>query len=212
MMIAFINHIVKTDLERLVSRSSLNYPCKGLHVFQLNEFPERAITLYVCEPDNDMFLNHPDNPVEKMTVAFHSHTTDITIHCVEGTILNRVVQESNEGFECTKFLYELMPSGANVFTNQGTVKFTESCQTIGAGQFVFMTGQQIHTVACNYGELAAWIVYDGKCNPDYKSYLYGVTNPVDKGYLNPIQRPDKSKVISILKSAKIISNEYDYHI
>lgn len=204
-----IRHLVHTNMDEILSRSLLHCHCKGLHSIMLLESPGKTIRLYVHEPTGDMRLNFPhevDSGGSSMSISFHPHHCDLTLHCVKGKFMNWEVKPSTWGRIYKKYKYHSK-------INEGELQFEplgDQClinvsrNFYHPGQSVFLPAGSIHTVACFPGELSAWLVYEGKEDPDYQSLCWSNADLNQQDFSGLYVKPTHDEIISLLKQTELL--------
>lgn len=213
-MQALIKHLLHNNLDEIVAKSILNCHCKGLHSIMLLEAPEKTIRLYIAVPGNEMDKNFNTDtyykgeplPSSDMSLSFHPHHCNLTLHCIIGELFNWSIKEDINGFLINKFYY-------NSFITQGEIGFkhigesfmvTNSMKWVTAGNYISMPANEIHTVACHNDRLTAWFVYEGKEDSGYKPYSYSVSDLTKQNYSNLYQKPSKEQVLTLLSDCGLI--------
>lgn len=198
-----VKHLWENNRDEIVSKSLLNCHCKGVHSIMLSECPEKTIRLYIAVVGNELYKNLPDNVKDgyEMSVGFHSHHCNITIHCIKGQLLNWLVAPCESGFELTKYKYHSkIKEGELSFENLGyEVLNTISEIRMVAGKSMHMKASDIHSVACLSNEVSAWFVYEGKEAKEYNSFCWSNADMKNQNFEGLYQKPTESEIKNLLE-------------
>jgi hypothetical protein len=203
-----IKHLLQNNLEEILSRSLLNCHVKGLHSIMLSESPAKTIRLYVATPDHELYRNHYSEMDSVMSLAFHAHHCNLTLHCIKGILFNwEVVEDDNGSIELQKYIYHSkITEGDLSFEKIGTGKLRTTCHRyVNEGEAVFMKADQIHTVACEKNKLCAWLVYEGKEDKSYKPYCWTHSNVNNIDYSQLYQKPTEKQIMKLLKQIGLLN-------
>lgn len=142
-----VEHLWRSNKEEITEKSILNCHCAGVHSIMLIEKPEQTIRLYVADWPNDLWKNY--NSHTPMSVAFHAHHCDITIHVIKGQLRNKIMEEDEYGIPLKRFLYHSKIKESEIkFEEVGSVRLaTATFYDLNPGQSIFMPADTIHTVA-----------------------------------------------------------------
>lgn len=204
----FIKHLLTEHPEQITKDSLLHCHTKGLHsVMFLNE-PERRLRMFVSTPESGMWQNFPsvfeDNA--PLSIAFHPHHCNLTLSVVKGSILNWTTKVSEgEGMTLEKFFFDSKLIGHGTgFMHLGTETLESVSQKmLYSGQYEYMTADQIHTVAVPRGQYAAWLVYEGREDPNYVPYSWSNTDLQKLTFDGLYEKPDMSDINELLRIAGI---------
>lgn len=206
-MKALVKHLIENHLAEIVDKSLLNCHAIGLHSIMLLDTPEKRIRLFVCDEDNTLYRNLPEHQDKHpMSIAFHPHHSNVTLHCVHGEVLNWVMAEKITGRNLIKYSYQSQitsEEGKMAFVRTGQVRLkTQKLHWMSAGDSINMGAKEIHTIGCHEGEIAAWFVFEGKEDVTYDPVCYTNAEIVpDSGlYL----KPTKNEVLGLLALAGVI--------
>lgn len=201
-----VSHLWKSNKDEIISRSLLDCHCIGLHSIMLLECPEKTIRLYVATPDHQMWRNTMQGYKEGLSVGFHPHHCDITLHGILGDVINWSAQENESaGFklDVSRYIYQSkITHGELKFQTLSpkTELYTTDYECIKPWQSVFMRANRIHTIGLAKGKSAAWMVYEGKEDKEYVPYLWSNTNP-NEGTEKLYRQPTESDIINLLSIA-----------
>lgn len=219
-MNVLVRHLVANNLDEIVSKSILNCHCRGVHSIMLLDAPEKRIRLYVAKGENEMYRNmyhlvtsgriisrlHPRND---MSVGFHAHHCNITLYCIKGELHNWIVKEvpiECKGFDIVKWAYQsYITKGEMVFKKIGDSRLeTVEYKIVKQGGEIVLDAKQIHTVACHPFEVTAWLVFEGKEDPDYESYIWTTSNLNNMNTDGMYIKPTKTQVLELLKLCELL--------
>lgn len=174
-----IKHLWENNKQEIVSKSLLNCHCFGVHSIMLLESPGKTIRLYVSMHDNGLWKNFPrEVNTQYMSVGFHPHHCNLTLHCIKGVLLNWVVEESGDPsslrYAFTKYKYKSQISDGEMAFEPLGMSYLKTVQErhIFQGESVSMNASEIHTVACYSNVLSAWLVYEGTEDPNYQPFCW----------------------------------------
>ena len=203
-----IRHLWENNHDEILNKSLLDCHCKGLHSIMLLESPGKTIRLYIAEENHEMYKNFPQyvRSGNGMTIGFHPHHCDLTLHCIVGSFLNWRVAEAKFGMEIDKYEYHsAIKEGETNFVKLGTTHvYTASETTAPSGTSIFLPANYIHTVACPEGMFCAWLVYEGKEDPNYKSYCYSNADMSKENFNGLYNKPTEEQIELLLKRCNLL--------
>lgn len=205
-----IQHLIQNNMDEIVSKSLLNCHLIGLHSIMLLESPQKTIRLYFADYNHDMWKNYDGYPKTNMSLAFHPHHCNLTLHCILGRIWQWRIKEeiALEGCEqyIDKYIYKSQINtgkGGFELSSKTQIK-TVSTKWVYKDDFDMMNAREIHTVAVENGQLAAWLVYEGMEDEGYNSVAYSWRDLSNFNTDGLYQKPTKEDVISILQRIGLI--------
>jgi hypothetical protein len=184
-----IKHLLRENQAEILTRSLKNCHCKGLHSIMLSESPGKTVRLYVTEYDHEMYRNFPFEYQDGLSIGFHPHSHNLTLYPVKGSILNWVAREVPKDAQPDedRIVIELDKFNYKSKIKEGEMSFdliekNVKLETLGAfiynkGMSAYMSADEIHTVGVAEKSITAWLVFEGRTNPDHKSVCYTNTNP-----------------------------------
>lgn len=200
-MKALIQHFLRSNITEVLSKSLMNCHVKGLHSIMLAEMPGKTIRLYVTSKDHELWKNMRDD----QSVAYHPHHCDLTLHCVFGSLANITVRVGGEAgqygnFLSNKYLYHsAITEGKMGFEHLGMDILSQAkSQVIGLNEHIFMRAHEVHTVFCVKDTVNAWLVYEGKEDPNYKAYCWtsaDLTNASSEGLYQKLTAQDLDRLM-----------------
>ncbi len=200
-----VKHLWDNHSKEIVSKSLLNCQTQGLHSIMLLESPEKTIRLYVTDKEHNLYYNFPNRCQYGMSVGFHPHHCNLTLLAHKGSILNWEVAVAKVGLPVTKYAYKSQISDNEMsFSPIQVVRMHSKSQDwIAEGHSISMKANAIHTVAVQEGHIAAWFVFEGKEDLDYKPYCYTNSDPNQQTQGLYI-KPTKNNIELILKNLDLI--------
>ncbi len=201
-----IKHLIENNSKEILKKSFLNCHVKGLHSIMLLECPGKTIRLFIAEKDHELYKN--DTGLRKpMSLGFHPHHCDLTLHCVKGEFTNIEVQESEIPLENSmpidKYLYQSQILKEKIgfqLVKKTWVQYYAMMPVAADYQnFYFMKANTLHTVAVQKNKFAAWLVYEGKKDKKYKPYCFSNVDLTKETYENFYQKPDMKTIKGLLK-------------
>lgn len=203
-----IKHLWNNNREEIISKSLLNCHVEGVHSIMLSECPGKTIRLYVAQIGNKLNDNFPEKQgTTPMSVGFHPHHCNLTLHCIQGELLNWIITPRSYGpLRLTHFEYQSkITKGELLFKEIGEQDFIgTSAYTLKPGGVAQMKASDIHTVACSSEYLSAWLVYEGKEDPDYKSYCWSNCDPNLIDTSNLYQPCHELEIIGLLEQCNLM--------
>lgn len=206
-----IKHLINNNLDEIVEKSILDCHSKGLHSIMLLDSPGKTIRLYISTPDSDMYRNLPENiGFKNISLGFHAHHCNLTLYCVKGSFTNWQVEKSsdpNSSLLLDKYLYSSKITNDELkFTLEAKSQFlnTESIRTVKEGGCISLKASDIHTVGCRGGDYNAWLVFEGKEDPDYKPFLWTDNDPNRKDHTGLYNKPSRAGILFLLQIINLI--------
>jgi hypothetical protein len=203
-----VKHLVENNLNEIVSKSILNCHCEGLHSIMLLDSKGKTIRLYISLPKNKLYRNFPKNfNKTKMSIAFHPHHCNLTIHCIMGKIFNWNVKESRTGLSVNKYKYSSQITEGRLAFEKISSTFVETINQlwIKEGQSLNLNAKTIHTIACESDKLNAWLVYEGNEDNHYDSFCLSNDEGLNlKKATKLYKKPTSDEVIYLLKLVHLI--------
>lgn len=163
-----IKHLLANNYDEIKEKSIFNCHSVGLHSIMLLESPGKTIRLYIADSNHVLYRNFPENlGQERLSLSFHAHHCNLTLHCVYGKLLNWHVKGTAEqfGFQIDKYNYKSKIKDGELSFHK--VDSRENLETVNyiflnEGDSLQMSASDIHTVAVDKGRVSAWLVYEGK--------------------------------------------------
>lgn len=205
-----INHLLQTNIDEIISKSLINCHAEGLHSILFIDTPDKRVRLFFADHKHELWRNDPENIISQpMSIAFHPHHCDITMHVIDGKVSNWCVCENPNknapGLMFGKFLYH------SAIINNDDVHFEQVDETkllnVGIRNMYksdtkFMPATSMHTVYVPRFSRAAWFIYEGKEDPNYKPYCYSNCNPnmtISNELYKPATEFDVRTIVDYLK-------------
>lgn len=189
-----VKHLWRENPEQIAVQSIKNCHIEGLHSIMFIDTPGKRIRLFVTDDHHTMWKNDPTS-TKSMTIGFHTHHCNISLLVVKGLIKNWVVKESNMG----KLQLHAYKYNSQIIMGEiGFVKlpYTKMFKTVsnnilqvGATVSAFMEADDIHTVAAQNGESAAWFVFEGLEDSEYKPITYSNDPELHKSNYDSLYLP-----------------------
>lgn len=215
-MTNLIKHYLLHNLEEVLAKSLMNCHCIGLHSIMLSDVPGRRIRLFIADDNHEMWKNHFTGDDDTMSIGFHAHHCDLTLDVIYGEIINWVItevspEEAKRPEHCRWFdpgILSIYRYKSAISTGEMSIEDTDlasifegkSYKQISYPGAAFMKANEIHTVYVEADKVAAWMVYEGKEDPDYLPYIYSISKPevLPSGYLY-YQPMSYSMLINLLR-------------
>lgn len=207
-----VKHLLENNFDEILSKSLLNCHCVGLHSIMLLESPGKTIRLFIAEPGNLMYTNYADSNLESredMSICFHAHHCDVTLHCIKGIFLNWIIEESEakDAFWLRKFVYNSkITKGEIKFGEVGRTKVrTKKVTNVYSGETIYMKANELHTVACSKTLYTAWLVYEGSEDKNYKSLCYSKADLNSQNFNMLYHKPSKEQIHALIEKSGILN-------
>lgn len=191
-MKTLIRHLWRNNRDEIVARSCRNCHCRGLNSIMLIDKPGARVRIFFATENHELDQNGLLTMGKHgLSVAFHPHHCNVTLHCIMGMFMNwRVAPYNNEEehLTLTKFRYASKLAGASRASFQ-KLEEAKLCfcvsQWLRPGESEAMKATDLHTVNVETGQRAAWFVYEGQENPDYQPICYSnaALDEMDFGHL-----------------------------
>lgn len=205
-MKTLVKHLVDENMKEILEKSYRDCHCTGLHSIMLLESPGKTIRLYITDTNHEMWKNHLDvYEREKLSVAFHDHHCNLTLHCIKGSLTNWSIWHKKTGniIALKPYTYQsaIIKGQGKIFPikDPSTCLFNHGVlNTLKPGMSLPLHATDIHTVYIKRRQEAAWLVYEGEENRHYSSILYTNNDPANM--INPkhYQRFNSAKEIKLL--------------
>ncbi len=176
----------------------------------LLESPGQTIRLYYAQYGHELYKNSPLFYTNGMSVGFHPHHCSLTLYCVKGALYNWNVtlatEQDPDAFRLRYYQYQsAISNGGPGFTSLGSAWVKEETTTrLKPGESIRLKAKTIHTVYCDPFSSTAWLVYEGKEDPDYSPDLYTTSHlktPAESSDSCLYLKPDRNQVAGILRLA-----------
>lgn len=196
-MKTLIQHLWRTHQAEIIQKSIMHCHVRGLHSIMLLDSPEKLIRLFVADAGNEMYFNKRDNFTKMpMSIGFHPHHCDLTLYCIKGDFINWTVTDNIKENDITKFPAKKYLYTSKIKDENGGFKKIEDCflKTIKTTMIleqdsVFLPANTIHTISCEPNKVTAWLVFEGKEDPNYKPYCWSNTDLENINLSDLYQKP-----------------------
>lgn len=170
----YIKHLLRESRVEITQKSLRHCHSPNLHSIMLVDKPEQRLRLFVTDVTHILWQNYR-KPVVKLStplsIAFHPHHCNVTLHVLSGEITNwTVFPDFHQGeLHFNRYLYDSkITGGGSGFKRCGDLPLAHNDEvTYRAGESVYMKANEIHTVGVPRGKHAAWLVYEGREDPNY---------------------------------------------
>lgn len=176
MNLNLVNHFLKKNRDIVLKKSIINCHVEGVDSILFDDTPESRVRMFVANANHKLWTNDFFGS-EPMSAAFHAHHCDLVLEAVRGySFVNSTVSTCHPPTSFSKMF--------RGFDYESKI-IREECRFIAKGDFrlSFLSHQEvstsislkstdIHTVFVPRGVVSAWMVYEGKENPDYDSTCY----------------------------------------
>lgn len=181
-----MRHLYFSNLDEIIEKSYINCHCYGLHSVMLLESPGKTIRMFVAEEEHMMWKNLDiTNHENELSIAVHPHHCDITLLNVKGMVKNIAVKSfysdpNHPNFYMTRYQYNSqIKDGECRFVSDGRASFNhvEVTEISPRNPSISMKANELHTIFVPKGQFAAWLVFEGKEDPNYKSVCFSNSDP-----------------------------------
>ncbi|MBC7486067.1 MAG: hypothetical protein H7282_04890 [Cytophagaceae bacterium] len=162
----------------------------------LLDSPGKTIRLYVATPGNEMWKNSPNHSFsDDMSIGFHPHHCDLKIVVLHGALFHWLVTEV-PGNNIKRFKYDSkIKTGKIKFISDGTTSLTtDKAGFHKEGDVIHLAAASIHTVCCSVNQVTAWMVFEGKSDPNYKPVCYS-NHDLTKADFSELYQPMTKELI-----------------
>lgn len=148
-------------LDEIVRRSYKHCHVHGLYGLVLEDHGDRLTRMfYTAQTHRLLDTRRP------MPLAIHGHRNDLTLRLLLGEMTNRRYQFSSAGAELDRFKFTsaILNGKKNArFEHVGSsdLALLDEDYLRNRGDFVFMRGEELHTVWVPEGMESAWLVEEG---------------------------------------------------
>lgn len=162
-----------------------NCHVRGLHSIMLHNEPENRIRLFFTTRDHELWKNGMWS--EEMSLAYHPHHCDVRLVGVLGSVFNHKLKLLDMTADLRANMQELTVCkyhsaisggrGQLIDTGQKISKYSLSSSLINQHEHgLFLPAKELHSIYVGRYERVAWLVFEGKEDPDYHPVCY-TNNP-----------------------------------
>jgi len=196
-----IKHLVRENIDTIVDRSLLNCHATGLHSIMLIEKPEQTIRMFYTHDNHTLWKN---NTVSDFSLAIHSHHCNITLMQLFGRSFNIDATKVSKGFELDTYLYQSeILTGKQGFTKKDKINVEFGIREVNE-EGIALKADQLHTVYVPEGDKTAWIVVEGREDPNYDSLCYSNTDLTVPTLEQLYIKPSKEEILEHLAEMNLI--------
>lgn len=175
-MIDFLKWKILNDKEKILSKSLKHCHAKGVYSIYICE----GIRIFFTSKEHELHRNNCIgirtsigycNNLENLSVGFHNHHAHLKLQCLKGNLYN-IWGTDKKSFGMPSFGFTFdskINGGTGGFTKHdaGFVIGPNSYSKLEKDEALEIWSHEFHTIYVESGEEVAWIVYEGKENPDY---------------------------------------------
>lgn len=189
---------------------------KGLHSIALADTGNgRMMRMFISQPNGALAIKSFNHMQATMPVAIHNHRRDLTLQGIVGRMINVNLEiDKPHAFDCIEeYSYVspiLAPSGKGGFqwTGNSVGMSVESKIPITPSKSIFLPANVYHTVYCEPNIWSAWLVLEGKDNPNYTGLSYSNAKlPVDQPVWSNQRFNDIQEIKELLDEAFIYNQK-----
>ncbi len=206
MHLNIVKHFLKNNLDVILEKSLKNVHCYGMDSIVFDNTKGSITRMFIANENHEMWKNGDFTKTENLSIAIHPHHCDLTIVPIKGSFENiRFVTKKSilSPIKFNKFLYKSkIKDGQCHFKNLGEKNLYIKGRCWYNPIFLYnleLKAPDLHTVNVRKGELAAWAIYEGKEDKNYKSICYSNSdlNKFDSSRL--YKKMDKNYLYKVLK-------------
>jgi hypothetical protein len=198
-----IRHLWHNNREHVLRSSYMNCHARGLHSIMLLDDPGKRIRLFVTDRSHKCWKADE-------AIGYHAHHCAITIQAVHGWLENIVVGDADGPvqlqelgrYEYTSPIVSGLTSGQ--FKRVGTTLFKGRKTELLRNSSVEMRASEIHTVRVPRKEIAAWLVYEGREDPNYKPITWSRTDLEHFDWTGMYRRMRELEAVALLSSVGVL--------
>lgn len=172
MDVNLVKHFLATRPQDILRKSLKNCHVQGMDSIMFDDTPGARIRMFVAN-ENHLLWENDLSTGQSLSIAIHPHHCDVRFVCLKGVFCN-IFCEKKPGVVFEKYLYQSkILSGKSGFSKMGE-RCAMRCNfhAMGIGETYDMEADDLHTVLVQKGQTAAWMVYEGAENPNYKPVCY----------------------------------------
>lgn len=205
-----IKHLLTSNLKKIADQSLINCHAVGLHSIMLIDSPEQRVRLFVNPIGGTLWRNSNAAFKEgiKMSIGFHPHHSDITLYCIQGTLVNMNVRpDINGNIKVNQFRYNSEITNGKIgfeLIEEGCRLSMTTVTPLHAGHSRYLGAETYHTVFAKDSEQTAWFVFEGKANPSYQPITYSNADLVMANFSELYKPMPVKMVLDLLKSCNLL--------
>lgn len=187
MLASLLQHHLDRALRGVTYNAIAHCHAMGLHSIMLHDAPENRIRMFVTDTGHDLYTNNGSS--SHMSLAVHAHHCDVRFVNVFGNAENH--------------RYRMVPDGVSLAPPWHEMDYVSAITTGGPGSLTptgkrawgvrtaierladnpVMRADEMHTIYVPISERAAWLVIEGREDPDYDSKCWTLNKEPDLGGL-----------------------------
>lgn len=206
-MKTLINHLVNNNFDEILAKSLLNCHVEGVHSIMLLNSPGKTIRMYIAVPGNDLETPTANvfKPTPEMPLSIHPHHCNLTLQCITGILVNWQFKETHDiefgTKNYNKYFYSSKITGPEMkFEKLGQTRLlTEKRSILDPNESISMPASALHTVTTRPGIFTAWLVFEGKEDPEYIPYCYSMHQNLNNINTAGLYiKPTKEQILNLL--------------
>lgn len=220
-----IKHFLRDHKHLILNKSLKNVHCWGVDSVLLDDTPGERIRIFFARKDHELWKNIFKS-MRDISIAYHSHHCDLTLECIYGSLIDEHIQKITEDnksryidhsmrWKLDEFLYKspITKNEEGIFEKVGkahiwyggcNVLEPEADSEHGIDRIVNLKASDIHSVFVKKGQEAAWVVYEGKEDPDYSPICYSNADLTKFDKSGMYQKMDENYLDNLLKEFRLI--------
>jgi len=201
-----IRHLLRCNTEQIVARSLAHCHTPNLHSIMLLECPGKTIRMFVAEPGNKLWGNFPRHVKQDQSIGFHAHHCELTFVPVTDCVYNWRVKKAGPeaGLRTNEYLYRSkIEQGEIGFKLLGCAGIeTESMAEMEVGKSYYMPAEQMHTIAVHRGTWSAWMVFEGRENPQHDKHTFTTQDLSGSSFEGLYQPMSQTRILELLSCVR----------
>jgi hypothetical protein len=200
----FIRDKWENHRQQVIERSYLHCHAQGLHSIMLHEDSETRVRIFITTPQHKLYWNYPYSTHKSgLSLGYHAHHCDLTLCGLVGAPLN-IVAKKNPPAGATllldRFRYDSMitGSGSGWASDGGRDLFSLDPRVLLPLTHQHMAADTIHTVWVEQGQRAAWMVVEGREDPNYAPFTWSDRDLTKDSMVGMYVRPNDAEVEELL--------------
>jgi len=198
-------------IENIAARSLENCHVPGVHSLVLDATPGALVRMFYASVDHNLWLNETKDGkfVHEMSLAMHGHHCDLDLVPVLGDFQNITTRVATDLHQSDILLDSFMwtsyiNTGTGKFEPTGTERLLKPVSNLYRDSRASMRADDLHTVFVERNTQAAWLVFEGREDPNYNAASYSNANLVNFTTHGLYHKATAKTVENILKHCKLI--------
>lgn len=198
-------YIYRAELGVIAKNSLRNCHIKGMDSVMFDNTPGRRVRAFIVGPDHDMWKNLPSHG-ENLSLSIHPHHCDIELSPLFGPSYNLIPYRNNmrmKSYPAWQYRSQIT-QGDGGFEPLGPSKdFVCALRAVPLDGPWEMRADELHTWYVPQAFEAAWLVREGRENPNYDSTCWSDAD-LTKFDMSQLYQPmDTEYLLGLLDKMKV---------